>query len=141
MTDEDVEFIPVESDYVIPDGAEWVSPPCVGAVGSPRNLDDIQAQVLENESAFRERRQARAIAIHCPFCTNYHIEMQPPVESLIGGEVTNNYIDNSPPPQQPPPVDPEALTAGINAVGPPVEEKEIDPIEEILNGPESDSNS
>lgn len=109
-------FNPVESDYVLPDGIEWTSPPCPGSIGSPANLDDRQAQVMENENAMREGRQARAIAIHCPFCGGYHIEMQPPVASLIGGEVITDYIDNFPPPVAPPPVDDAAVKAGIMAV-------------------------
>lgn len=105
-----------ESDYVIPEGGEWVTPPCSGSVGSALNLVDVQKQVQENENAFRENRKAQALAIPCPFCKQYHLEMQSPVATLIGGEAIKDFIDVSPPPVEEPPVDEVALNAGIVAV-------------------------
>lgn len=120
MTNEETNFVPVESDYTLPDGATWTEPPCPGSVGSPPNLDDIQAQLNENKAAAAEHRAARALAIHCGFCMGFHIEMQPPVISLIGGESSGS--DNtgdpvSPPPNDPPPVETIDPSSLIETVG------------------------
>jgi hypothetical protein len=128
---------PNESDYVTPEGAEWTDP-CPGSVGSATNLVDVENQVKENENAFRENRKANALAIPCPFCGNYHLEMQKPVADLVGGEVVKDFIDNStPPPVEEPPVDEAALAAAVNLHNPqnevPVEEDEDTGIEDILN--------
>lgn len=72
-------------DYVLPENTTW-SDPCSGAVGSAPNLTAIENQLQENFHAQREGRKARPIATQCPLCKNYHKEMQPPVETLLGGE-------------------------------------------------------
>lgn len=86
----ETDFVPNQDNYVLPEGAEWVDPPCPGSVGSTPNLVDVQNQLNENTSAYRESRQPQALAIRCPFCNGFHLAMQPPVESLIGGEVAGS---------------------------------------------------
>jgi hypothetical protein len=131
---------PVESDYVIPGTSKWVDPPCAGAVGSPVNLLDVEAQYKENENAFREKRKVRAIAVHCPFCPNYHLAMQPPVEALVGGEVIGNYIATTPPPPKEPVMDEVVLARAVKSVSasPPVEEANSD---DTTGSDESDSDN
>lgn len=127
---------PSKSDYATPENAEWTDP-CPGSVGSATNLVDVENQVKENENAFRENRKANALAIPCPFCNNFHLEMQSPVENLVGGEAIKDYIDVVPPPVEEPPVDEVALMAATNLHNPqnnlPVEEEEDTGIEDILN--------
>lgn len=120
---------PSKSDYVTPEDAQWTDP-CPGSVGSPTNLVDVENQVKENENAFRENRKANALAIPCPFCSNYHLEMQPSTESLVGGEATSDFISVMPPPVEEPPVNQEALASAVGAVtnvsNLPVEEEDED---------------
>lgn len=144
--------VPATRDYVIPVGKEW-GPPCPGSVGSAVNLNDVENQVKENENAFRENRKAQALAIPCPFCSYYHLEMQSPVASLIGGEATKDFIDNGVVPVESPPIDEVVLAAAVEAVHnpsnlPPVEEDEEDDessvndlINEVNSGDESDTSS
>lgn len=126
---------PTEADYVIPEKSKWVDPPCPGAVGSPVNLLDVEAQYKENENAFREKRKIRAIAIHCPYCPNYHLAMQPPVEDLVGGEVVGNYIATTPPPPIEPVMDSELLAKATKAVS----TQASSPVEEEVNEEDSDN--
>lgn len=101
-----------KSAYVIPQDAEWTEP-CPGSVGSKPHLEDVQAQLAENQSAAAEHRKAQPIAIHCGFCGGYHLEMQPPVETLVGGEYIPDY---SPPPVEPPKSDPEEVAYASSLV-------------------------
>lgn len=135
-------------DYTIPEGAKWEGALCPGAAGSKPNLTNIQAQIEENNNAMREERKARALAIPCPFCSNYHIEMQPPVKNLVGGEVTDDFKEDSPAPVREVEVKSDVVEAAIAAsIGSPVpvddapvEDDELD-LSELLSGSTEKSSS
>lgn len=135
-----------ESNYTLPNDSSWTDA-CSGSVGSKPNLDDIQKQIQENQGAFRENRKALALAIHCGFCGGYHLDMQPAVEILIGGEVNNDYNNTTPDPVADPPIDSELVTTATEALHNPQnveveedDETEDDELTKILGGGDDDSN-
>lgn len=133
---------PKIKDYVIPDEASWEGVLCPGAVGSKPNLVDIQAQIEENHNAMREERKARALAIPCPWCRKYHIEMQPPVKNLIGGESIDDFKEDSPTPVTVE-VNPDTVKSAIAASlgGSELSEDEDDGLDEIFGTEPAKSSS
>lgn len=62
--------------------------PCIGAVGSQPFLDDVQAQLQENNNAQREGREPVILPVKCRFCHQYHKDMQ-----VSGDNVVVNTTD------------------------------------------------
>lgn len=70
------------------------APPCLGSVGSKPFLDDIQAQLLENQSAEKEGRTAEIVPIQCRLCKLYHLANQYDPVSVYSGTLFETYSND-----------------------------------------------